>query len=693
MTQHNINKPTPELLAPAGDKESLVAAVQAGANAVYLGIRSLNARRGAVNFSHEELTRVVKYAHDNGVKVFLAVNTDIAAREVGQAVRALEVARIAKVDAVLFTDPLFLAVRKFYPEVAFHFSTQGAIENSAGVEAAGELGADRVVLARELSKEEINAASGKGVETEIFVQGALCFCVSGRCLLSSWGGGRSGNRGTCTSPCRAAWRLNGDGTPKRMLSMHDLSLLEKLDEIRDAGVTCLKIEGRLKKADWVAKAVSIFRHALDEGATTSLKTTARELGDYTGRSLTSGYFDASRENLCGESGRPKTSTTIDGNSPKSEKSQDKSTNEYRLSISTASGRAECTLQSADNVENWDCPLSHVHNEKRSTTLKAVGEYLAELKVQDFTLADFIVDAPALPIARKTANAIIDRVTTTLNRFAKKSQDTTIRVDLPANVRQAVAFNPPSAANNRPLGAPPQAARISFDVYEEFKTAARDVHKLTIEHVPADRLNRLMKSEIPAMPAVFFESALPAMRNWLARCAELDLKVEVNSWAGWRLAKETGVRFEGGPGMMVLNPVAARELATLGFEAVTFSLEADRRQLEDFSANAETPYSLLVFGRPVLGYTRSKLPPEIKTGDIIEDARDIRLQITQDGELTVFRPTSPFNFAHVKNRQIRAAWLVADMVSSPNAAEEWKMLQAGQSADKKTFEFNYNRRLL
>jgi putative protease len=278
----------PELLAPAGDWASLEAALDAGASAVYLGLTSLNARRWAKNFDPEEFPRAVRAAHDRGVRVYLTLNVDLAERELGQAARILELARQCRADGVLVRDPALVALRPEYPEIEFHFRTQTCMANSADVAAAGRLGASRVVLAREMTLTEIAAASAvPGVRTEVFVQGALCFSISGRCLLSSWTGGRSGNRGTCTSPCRVPWSVAGreSGTP---LAMHDLSTVRRLDALRRTGLSALKIEGRLKSADWVRRAVSLYRRALDGriGDRDDLDQEVRELGEYTGRAMT-----------------------------------------------------------------------------------------------------------------------------------------------------------------------------------------------------------------------------------------------------------------------------------------------------------------------------------------------------------------------------------------------------------------------
>ncbi len=299
------SSPVLEILAPAGSRAALEAALQAGADAVYFGLKHLNARRGAANFTPEELPDIVHRVHQAGGKAHLTLNIDIHQRELGLAARTLALAAEAGVDAVLVRDPALLALRPHFPRLDFHFSTQAAVTTSAGVQAAKAMGLSRVVLARELSQAEIAAAAAvPGVETEVFVQGALCFSCSGRCLLSSWGGGRSGNRGACASPCRVPW-TNADGQTANPLSMHDLCLLGHLDALRAAGVASLKIEGRLKSPAWVAQAVSLYRHAADKTALpAALQAEADRLGEYTGRMMSSGYFNADRHDLTAPSARP-----------------------------------------------------------------------------------------------------------------------------------------------------------------------------------------------------------------------------------------------------------------------------------------------------------------------------------------------------------------------------------------------------
>ncbi len=254
-----------ELLSPAGTYESLVAAVQNGANAVYLGAQALNARAGAGNFGPEELCRAADYAHERGVKIHVTVNTMVRQDEMKLLDEVARQLARAGVDAAIVQDfGVAAQLRDRLPSLSLHASTQLAVHNRQGAELCSEMGFDRVVLAREMSYKEIGECAGLGIETEAFIHGALCVACSGQCLMSGMVGGRSGNRGQCAQPCRLPWRL--DGAVKAggyLLSTRDLQSLGGLVALREAGVSSLKIEGRLKRPEYVATVTKVYREALD----------------------------------------------------------------------------------------------------------------------------------------------------------------------------------------------------------------------------------------------------------------------------------------------------------------------------------------------------------------------------------------------------------------------------------------------
>lgn len=258
-----------ELLAPAGSFQSLKAAVANGANAVYLGGGKFNARVNAGNFSGDELVAALDYAHERGVKVYLTLNTLLKNDELNEAMEFAAFASEQGADAVIVQDMgLLKRIRESLPELPLHVSTQATVTQLESVKMLEHLGANRVVLARELSLSEIEAiAMACKAELEVFVHGALCVCYSGQCLLSSFIGGRSGNRGLCAQPCRLPWSLsrNGQSYGKEgyLISPRDLMAIELLPQLKKAGVASLKLEGRMKSPEYVAIVTSIYRKYMD----------------------------------------------------------------------------------------------------------------------------------------------------------------------------------------------------------------------------------------------------------------------------------------------------------------------------------------------------------------------------------------------------------------------------------------------
>ncbi|NYT19907.1 MAG: peptidase U32 [Methanosarcinales archaeon] len=260
----------PELLAPAGNWESFIAAVENGADAVYLGAKTLGARAYAGNFTLEEIREAIDHAHLRGVRVFVTINTLIKDPEIEKAAKMLCSLSEYGADAVIVQDIGLLSLAKdIVPELPIHASTQMTIHNTEGVRFLEDLGVKRVVLAREMSLDEIRSVKqATNIEIETFVHGALCISYSGQCLLSSMIGGRSGNRGHCAQPCRKMYELEMDGElidtdGSYLLSPKDLNTMELLPQLIEAGVDSFKIEGRMKRPEYVAGVVSIYRRLID----------------------------------------------------------------------------------------------------------------------------------------------------------------------------------------------------------------------------------------------------------------------------------------------------------------------------------------------------------------------------------------------------------------------------------------------
>lgn len=272
----------PELLAPAGDWEKLQMAVLYGADAVYLAGTSFGMRSFAGNFSDEELPRAVDFAHRHGVKVHATVNTMPRSGEVDRLPEHLEKLNDAGVDALILTDlGAFILAGKYAPRCQRHISTQQSIANYACAQAWFDLGAQRVVLARELGMDEIREIRRRvdpALELETFCHGAMCVSYSGRCLLSNYMTGRDSNRGACAQPCRYQYALMEEKRPGEyfpvfedekgtyIMNSRDMCMIDHLDDLMDAGVDCLKIEGRAKSAYYAAIVTGAYRHVLDDVA-------------------------------------------------------------------------------------------------------------------------------------------------------------------------------------------------------------------------------------------------------------------------------------------------------------------------------------------------------------------------------------------------------------------------------------------
>jgi putative protease len=278
-----------ELLAPAGNLLSAIVAFESGADAVYVGLGKFNARERAENFTLEDLSKLINYARQNEKRVYVAFNTLIKESELRAAAESLaDIAELGP-DAVIVQDlGIVHLLREFFPQIPIHASTQMAIHNSYGVKAAEAMGIERVILERQVTKSEIKSIMRNSqAEIELFVHGALCCSLSGSCLFSSWLGGWSGNRGKCTQPCRRRFFSgNGNGF---FFSTKDLAVPEMIPEMMKMGVASFKIEGRLKKPDYLKNVVSAYRLAIDSAAE-DMQEAQEKVRRAVGRQLSQGFY-------------------------------------------------------------------------------------------------------------------------------------------------------------------------------------------------------------------------------------------------------------------------------------------------------------------------------------------------------------------------------------------------------------------
>ena len=555
----------PEILAPAGSFDSLIAAVQCGADAVYLGGKGMNARRSAGNFDAEELRRAVEYCHLRDVKVYQTINIVMFQHETDEAIDTIRQAAEAGVDAVL-TQDLAIArmVRECAPSLPIHASTQMSIHNIEGVRLCEELGFSRAVLARELTAGEIAAiCAATPLEIEVFVHGALCMSVSGQCYLSSMIGGRSGNRGLCAQPCRLPFSADGGG--EYTLSLKDLSLADRIGELTRMGVASLKIEGRMKRPEYVAAAVTAVRRAR-EGEPVDFET-LRSVFSRSG--FTKGYFDGKIDREMFGRRQKEDVTSAAGVLGELEKLYAKENPLVPVTMGFTAGAGEAvalTVRDRDGhavTVTGEAPLLA---EKKPTDADRARQNLAKTggtpyyaEVIDCTIGPgLLVPASALNALRREALEEL-----TARRSAVEPHPFTDRVprlaDAPADRRK-----------------PKLRARVSAGQLTRRLAGYCDEFQVPLEEAEDVLASGFVRPDqvIVEIPRILFDGA-PKALELLRRAGELGVR---RAWCGnlgaVTLAREAGLLPEGGYSLNITNAYALRECARLGLGACELSFELD-----------------------------------------------------------------------------------------------------------------------
>ena len=581
-----------EILAPAGGYDALVAAVRCGANAVYLGGKALNARRNASNFSDEELRGAVAYCHARNVKVYLTLNTLVADSELETAYDAIECACNSHADALILQDiGLVSLVRQVCPDMPMHASTQMSVQSIEGVRELEKMGFARVVLPRELSESEIVAIAAKtDMELEYFVHGALCMCVSGQCLMSSVLGGRSGNRGLCAQPCRLPFGVNSKGG--NALSLKDLSLVDELRRLEKAGICSFKIEGRMKRPEYVAAAVTACKNSLNNINDYNIDEALRAVFSRSG--FTKGYFEGKlgkdmfgvRRKEDVEGAAPVLSSLArlyDGEKPLLPADMElkfKRSEPLTLKVSVCGKTAAVT---------GDIPSEAVN---KAVTEEELRDRLAKCGGTQFFAGDISIDldeglnAPASAINRLRRQAL-----TELDGELAKGRD------IPFTRTERVT-------------APHHAERMKLharffseaSVPDSLDGLARVI--LPIETSP-ETLKRVLDSgaqaavEIP--PAVFSNAD-----KYVRKLTELKENGLSLAWVcgldGVGIARRAGLKFVCGFGMNIFNSVSVSEAAILGAEDCLLSCEVSLAQAAHIGG--ELPRGLMIYGRIPLMMTRN-----------------------------------------------------------------------------------------
>ena len=584
-----------ELLSPAGGFDSLIAAVQTGADAVYMGFGAFNARRSAKNFTDEEFASAVSYCHLRGVRVFLTLNTLLTDRELVQAADALKKACAMGVDAILVQDwGLLTLAREVVPDVPLHASTQMSLFTLGGANEAAALGMERVVLARELNRDEVREiCAGCPAEIEIFIHGALCMCYSGQCEMSAVVGERSGNRGACAQPCRLPYGVNGPCRDGHPLSLKDANLSAYLGEMAEMGVACLKLEGRMKRPEYVAVITGIYRRLLDEKRRPTAEE-ARQLEQAFSRSgFTDGYW-------LGKKG-PQMFGTRPENTPEPKELFAEARAQYengrenrkipvnlRLTVRRGEpvrlGGACAVHGGAAFAMGTGAVPEEARN--RAVTAEELRQRLSKTGGTVFTADRVEIELDeGLMVPASAINGLRREL---LDELAARREDIP-----PRRVLEAAAL--PEAPE------PPKAMRFTCSVLKaEQVTAALLAEKPAIVYVPIEELERLDagldwgETELCAvLPRVFRTADEPVLRQLLARHPEATA-VAVGNLGHLPIVRGLGRTLRGDFGLNIFNSRALLFWREQGLSSATASFELRWQQVRDL--NKHLPCEAIVYGR-------------------------------------------------------------------------------------------------
>lgn len=551
-----------EILAPAGGRQQLEAAVRAGADAVYLGFGRFNARRNAENFDADALAQAIAYCHGRGVKVHAAFNTLVTEEELPEAEKELAVLAASGIDALIVQDlGIAKMARECAPSLPLHASTQLTVHNRSGVKMLRELGFQRVVLARELSLEEIRSiCSSTDLEVEVFIHGALCMCVSGACYLSSVLGGRSGNRGLCAQPCRLNFTT---GSREYALSLKDMSHIQHLQALIEAGVTSFKIEGRMKRPEYVAAACHACRQAL-EGLTPDMQALKAV---FSRSGFTDGYLQSQR-NLAMFGTRSKEDVTAASGVLK------ELTGLYRQERQsvplvmnfTLQKNAPCVLTVSDSThtvtKSGDIPNPAL---TRPLQKEDIQKQLFKTGGTPFFIKEITLQAEdGLSLPLSSLN--------TLRRGCLEELLAQREKPVPHTVRP-FAFSPGKHTPKNP------SVRLRVQQYAQLKGISEPLRViLPIEEITAACLQRFPDAAAEIPPLVF-PGDEPAVTAHLQALKALGLRYAMcENLGAVAMAREAGLIPLGGCGLNILNSAALAAYEALGIKDGTVSFETGERNL-------------------------------------------------------------------------------------------------------------------
>ena len=583
-----------EILSPAGSPEAVVAAVQNGADAIYVGLDAFNARRGAKNFTNEEFVDAVTYCHARACKVYVTVNTLASDREMEAVAELGRFISRSGADAAIVQDlGVARILRAVVPDLPLHASTQMSIHNLAGAIAAHEMGMTRVVLARELTLEQIaHIAKNAPIEVEVFVHGALCFCHSGQCYMSALIGRRSGNRGMCAQPCRLQYSM-GRMSDEYPLSLKDNCLINHIDALVEAGVKCVKIEGRMKRPEYSGVVTGIYSKVIhDRTLPTEKDMQALELA-FSRDGFTDGYLTGEKNDMFGvrtEQGRETTKLFNDAR-------HEYATGERRrvgvrfyaivrrgenaklLAVDEQGHRASVEGAAAQPAVN--APLTE--RSLSEQLYKTGGTQYKCLEVK--TSIDDGLFLPAAAINEMRRN-VLEALTLTCLEPPQRREGNIPAMPMESNRSMAPVLT--VQVLNADQLVPEMAELAPKIVYVPLEVITENPKKLR-------PFNEKGVTVAAVLPRVITDTELPAVSEQLKKAKELGITTVLCGNLGHiALAKIAGMKVRGDFGLNAFNSYTMEILSRAGLHSVTASFEMRMAQVRDLRKSIDT--ELIVYGR-------------------------------------------------------------------------------------------------
>ena len=649
----------PEILAPAGSMDALTAAVRCGANAVYLGIGEFNARRNAQNFTTATLREAVVTCHARNVKVYIALNTLVREEEMAQAMETVRLACELGIDALIVQDMgLARRIRSAAPHMRLHASTQLSCHTPAGVKELAACGFSRVVLSREMSREEIAACANFGCELEVFVHGALCMCVSGQCYFSAMLGGRSGNRGLCAQTCRLPFqpdkgcdtRCTGHQVNPYSLSLKDVSLLDYVQDMAAIGVNSLKIEGRMKRPEYVAAATSAVYEAVH--AVPPAKPNEQRLNElqsvFSRSGFTDGYYAGSRTpDMFGI--RRKEDVVAAG--PVFSRLQRLYDREMPLVGVTMSLSVQIGKPTQLTITDENGNLVTVTGQAAEP---AVNRPLDKQRVQDQLNktggTPFMVRSTEMELDENGSLPL-----SALNALRREGLDALMKK------RESIASIP---FDNRFPAAPPSAALPWSSTNRPARLVRLADSKAYTTDMDADMLilPLAVLCQEESLPSVPLCAEIPRgmfgiesrVQEKLRLCAQKGVRFALCSNVGAiPLAKEAGLIPIGGFGLNITNRLAVDEYAAHGLQAATISFELTFSQMKPLTANSSLPLGILAYGRQPLMLTRNcplmqgAVCRKPSCHQALTDRKGIRFPLACDGNCVEILNSAPLYLGDIQ----------------------------------------------